>query len=239
LNYMNCSKIIKALFLVPIPVVLMILGFSATADVLAQKPNKTNTTMAARGHIMLLKDGALLVRLQTRSKSIEGLIDRGMEDKAKELEERQREENLAYVEAFGLEFDFAPVYFFRSEDSKSVKEERLDEVVFLTSELVPDSTIKVEQEIIYTAEFGNVEPDDSKRRQDYRLEKGSTGVKQKSTYYGSTNMGFEALVIMDDQFVQLRRPFPYYVRTYDKKGLFSRKPKDTVRRMNEKLYQFY
>jgi len=199
----------------------------------------SNNQMVAREHILAMKDGALLVRLQTRSQSIETLKDRGMEDKAKQLEERQRNQNLEYVEAFISEFDFAPVYFFRSEDSKLVKEGRLDEVVFLDGEMNADSSIKVMKKIIYTAEFGTVDPDDSKRREDYRLEKDSSGVKQKPTYYGSADMGFEALVIMNDQFVQLRRPFPYYVRTFGKKGIINRSPKKTVRKMNEKLFQFY
>jgi hypothetical protein len=236
---MNCLKIIKALFLVPFPMVLMILGFSIALDVNAQNTSETSNTMVARGHIMMLKDGALLVRIQTRSKSIESLKERDMESKAALVEQELREENTEYAKAFAAEFDFAPVYFFRSEDSKMIKEGRLDEVVFLNSDLVPDPFIKLEQDKIYIAEFGTVAPDKSKTREGYRLEKDSTGVTQKSVYYGSTNMGFEALVIMDDQFVQLRRPFPYYTRTYSKKGLINRKPKVTVRKMNQKLHQFY
>lgn len=214
-------------------VLLSLLAFSSA---MAQKDVDE---MSARGHIVSLKDGALLVRLQTRSQSIETLMERGMEDRAKQLEDQQRKENLEYVEAFVSEFDFAPVYFFRSEDSKQVKEGRLDEVVFLDTQLKPDSSIGVGQKVIYIAEFGTVDPDDSKIREDYRLENDSTGVKQKPTYYGSANMGFEALVIMDDQFVQLRRPFPYYVRTFGKKGIMNRSPAKTVRRMNQKLNQFY
>lgn len=223
--------------LLPIALVLSWILVSMKMD--AQEKGDLSYEAIARTHIMNLKEGALLIRLQTRSKSIETLKERGMGDEAIELERRRRKENTEYVKAFVSEFDFAPVYFFRSEDSGLVKEGKLDEVVFLNHDLIPDSTIKVEQQMVYTAEFGNVEPSDEKLRDGHRLEKDSTGVKQKTTYYGSANMGFEALVIMDDQLVQLRRPFPYYVRTFGKKGIITRSPAKTVSRMNTKLHQFY
>ncbi len=222
-----------------LPMILMAIGIITTGELDAQEVGNHSDKAIARNHIKALRDGALLVRLQTRSQSVETLKERGLADKAEELERRQQEENTEYLEAFVTEFDFAPVYFFRSEDSKLIKDGRLNEVTFLNHDLMPDSTIKVDQRNIYVAEFGNVDPDNDKIRQDYRLEKDSTGLKQKPTYYGSANMGFEALVIMDDQFVQLRRPFPYYVRTFGKKGIITRSPAKTVRKMNEKLNQFY
>ncbi|MGB6035852.1 MAG: hypothetical protein WBG42_06260 [Cryomorphaceae bacterium] len=222
-----------------LPMAFVCLGILLSGNLAAQEGGSLSNAAIARTHIMGLREGALLVRLQTRSQSIETLKERGMEDRADQLEQRQRRENAEYVEAFVSEFDFAPVYFFRSEDSGLIKAGRLDEVVFLNSDLIPDSTIKVAQQMVYTAEFGNIEADNEKIRQDYRLEKDSTGVKQKATYYGSANMGFEALVIMDDQFVQLRRPFPYYVRTFGKKGIITRSPAKAVRKMNTKLHQFY
>ncbi|MCZ4410090.1 hypothetical protein O3Q51_14805 [Cryomorphaceae bacterium 1068] len=218
---------------------LMAIGMISAENLMAQEVDSQSDRDIARAHITALKGGALLVRLQTRAQSLETLKERGLTDKAEELERRQVEENLEYVKAFISEFDFAPVYFFRSEDSKLVKEGRLSEVVFLNDDLVADSSITVEERSIYTAEFGNVAPDDEKMRQDYRLDKDSTGVKQKATYYGSADMGFEALVIMDDQFIQLRNPFPYYVRTYDKKGIITRSAEKAVRKLNQKLHQFY
>jgi hypothetical protein len=51
-------------------------------------------------------------------------------------------------------------------------------------------------------------------------------------------MGFDALIISSDKFIQLRRPFPYYVRTRDampkSKVIFK-----TVAKMNKKLHRFY
>ena len=222
-----------------LPMVLMALSIVTTGHVDAQDNGKFSNSAIARAHIKALREGVLFVRLQTRTQSIKTLEERGLTDKAEALERRQEEENTEYVQAFVSEFDFVPVYFFRSKDSKLVKEGRISEVIFLNNDLIPDTTIKVKNQTIYTAEFGNVAPDDEKMHQDYRLEKDSTGVKRKSTYYGTADMGFEALVIMDDQFIQLRNPFPYYVRTYDKKGIITRSPEKTVRKMNQKLHQFF
>jgi len=221
-----------------LPIAMVLLGLLAWGKLDAQDGSPSDNAIA-RKHIKGLREGALLVRLQTRSQSIAMLKERGLGDKAVQLERRQRKENREYVEAFVSEFDFAPVYFFRSEDSGLIKEGRLDEIVFLNRDLTPDNTIKVESRTIYTAEFGKIKSGDEKIRNDYRLEKDSLGVKQKATYYGSSNMGFEALIIMDDQFVQLRRPFPYYVRTFGKGGIITRSPAKTVRKMNTKLHQFY
>ncbi len=218
-----------------LPLVLMAIGIVTAANISAQERDDQSSRSIARNHITALRKGALLVRLQTRAQSVETLKERGLIDK----ERRQAEENTEYLKAFVSEFDFAPVYFFRSEDSKLIKEGKLSEVVFLNYNLVPDSTIAVKEQIIYTAEFGNIAPDNEKTRQGYRLDKDSTGVIQKSTYYSSADMGFEALVIMDNQFIQLRNPFPYYVRTYDKKGIMTRSSEKTVRKMNQKLHQFY
>jgi hypothetical protein len=51
-------------------------------------------------------------------------------------------------------------------------------------------------------------------------------------------MGFGALVIKSDQFIQLKKPFPYYVRTFDSLPI-KRSPKTVVKKMNKKLHRFY
>lgn len=112
-----------------LPIAMVLLGLLAWGKLDAQDGSPSDNAIA-RKHIKGLREGALLVRLQTRSQSIAMLKERGLGDKAVQLERRQRKENREYVEAFVSEFDFAPVYFFRSEDSGLIKEGRLDEIVF-------------------------------------------------------------------------------------------------------------
>ena len=69
--------------------------------------------------------------------------------------------------------------------------------------------------------------------------KSKNGLERRTRYNNSgTNMGFGALVIKNDQFIQLTRPFPYYVRTFDSFP-FKRKPEEVIKKLNRKLHLFY
>jgi hypothetical protein len=62
-------------------------------------------------------------------------------------------------------------------------------------------------------------------------------LNKTENYYGSSDMGFEALIVKNDQFMQLKSPFPYYVRTFN--SLPVRKSNNkTVKKMNDKLFHF-
>ena len=70
------------------------------------------------------------------------------------------------------------------------------------------------------------------------IEKYNEKDKGKETY--STSLGFEALIIKDKNFIQLKKPFPYYVRTFS--SLFrpiKRTKSETVRKMNNDLISYY
>ena len=190
-----------------------------------------------RENLQKLYEGALLVRLLVRTETTERLRDRGLEAEAVQIESEQREKNLEYATAFDQGYDFSSVYYFSSNDSKLVKAGRLDEITFFNSNLEPDESIKVTQKNIFTAEFGIVKQSNECEQSGYRLQKDSTGVVQKETYYGSPNFGFSAIVIMNDQFEQLGRPFPYYVRYTDGFSFLRPKPATAVKKLNAKLYQ--
>ena len=177
----------------------------------------------------------MLVRLRTRSNSINALRKAGNEQVAKRIEDAQAERNRSIVQAFKQEFDFCPVYFFFSDDSKNVRDHKLSEVRFLNDQLQHDPSIQFAGKNYLTAEFANIEQDTLKRFNNYATDPADSKEKR---YYGGTNFGFAALIIKSDQLVQLRRPFPYYVRTYE--GLpFKRKKATVVKILNKELHQFY
>lgn len=63
--------------------------------------------------------------------------------------------------------------------------------------------------------------------------------KRQTTYYNSSSeASFGALVIKSSDFVQMRSPFPYYVKTFDSFPI-KRKPKKVVKIMNENLHYYY
>jgi len=189
--------------------------------------------------INLLHDGALLVRLQAKKRSIDGLRERGNFKLADRVEAEQRELNQKIVNGFTTYFDFCPVYFFYSSDSKYVKNGELNRVGLLNQNLEVDTGITVDARRYLTAEFGKIQQGPGKYYENYKVIQGDGDVRMRKQYYGEPDMGFGALIIKNDDFVQLRKPFPYYVRTLSSFIFFRRKPKKTVKRMNKKLQRFY
>lgn len=195
--------------------------------------------MAARSQILGLKNGVLLVRLPTRKQSIDALRRGGNVELAERLEAEQRIRNQQLIGTFEEYFDFCAVYFFFSDQSESVRSGELGNVIFVNEGLEIDTTINITAEFFLTAEISTLVQDTAR----YYSHTGSrpTGhFRHTDTprYYGSTAMGFEGLVIKSDQFIQLKRPFPYYVRTFSSLP-FKRGIRKTVSRMNRKLHGYH
>ncbi len=181
----------------------------------------------------------ILVRLKTRKPSIDALRRMGNEAKANSIEEKQRLKNIEIIHAFRSNFDFCPVYFFYSDYSRLVKEKKLDSVPFLNEKLEADPNISVATEDFLIAEFGNIAPDTAKYFEGYYVLSGDGLDKRKPTYYhSSSEASFGALIIKSSDFVQMRSPFPYYVKTFDSFPI-KRKPKKVVKIMNEKLHYYF
>ncbi len=193
----------------------------------------------AGDQVRKLKSSMLLVRLMTSENKINALKESGHEDKAKQVEAKQREENLAIAKAFSENFDFCPVYFFYSTSSKEVRQMHLQGNL-MNENLEPVAGIARPVPFFFVAEFGNIERTDEKYLDDYTFRQNEEGKKEVTpTYYGSTDMGFSALIVRDMDFVQLREPFPFYVRTYASLPIFKRKKSKSVAKLNTNLKEFY
>jgi hypothetical protein len=193
----------------------------------------------AISQIKQLHSGALLVRLHTNAYVIEALRKKGRLNEADALEKKQRMVNVKIVAAFKAEYHFCPVYFFSSSYSKLVEERQFDQVTFVNDSLMADEKIQLTESNFFTAEFGTIEQDTTKYLSDYTKELDSNGnYKMVPNYIGGANPGFEVIAIKSDRFVQLRKPFPYYVRTYSTL-FFKRSANKTVRLMSKKLSKYY
>lgn len=188
--------------------------------------------------IRVLKNGALLVRLHTKENSIEALKNSGNTEQARQIAEKQIAENKQIIQAFRSEFKFCPVYFFSSQYSEKVASGKMDEVVFYNENLMEDPTIKLTQSDFLTAEFGTLDPDTASYYDGEYYDRSGKDIEEKDAQYGGSNMGLAALKIMSRQLVQLRDPFPYYVRTYDSLPI-ERKFSKTVAKMNKQLDDYY
>jgi hypothetical protein len=196
-------------------------------------------SFVASQQINQLHEGVLLVRLMTKVNSIAALRKIGDSLKADKLEKQQAAYNLSIIKAFRTNFNFCPSRFFFSGESKYIIEGQFDKIGFLNDSLCLDTTIKFDGRNYFTAEFGNIEQDTAQYFSHYTYDKKEDkSFEHKSNTYGGTNMGIAALVIKSDKLVQLKRPFPYYVRTSVSHpaddGL-----NQTVKKMNKKLHKFY
>lgn len=228
------NKILIGLFL------FFISGFG-----IAQNAEKKKTSFRKELHastkeqIHQLKNGVLLVRLKTRSNAITELRKMGAHAKADLVEKKQAEFNLNIVAAFRKKFNFCPVYFFYSDYSDTIKAKHFDKVIFLNDSLRPNPALKFDGKGFLVADFGTVEQDTAKSFSYSSYEPDDDfSVKRVDHYNGGPSFSYDGLIIRSDQFIQLRHPFPYFVRTRDPRPN-KKKLNRTVRAMNKKLTSFY
>ena len=185
-------------------------------------------------NIIQLHKGVLLVRLSKRNNSIEAMKRAGKIKLAEKIIKKNTLRNHEIVDAFRANFNFCPVYFFYSEHSKYVANNQLDSVVFLNDSLEFDSQIKMLNSIYYTAQFGVTEPDTRNYAESKYFDKGET----KTTSYGGSGLTLPALIIKDQKFQQLRKPFPYYTREFEDLP-FQKSVQKVVIKMDNKLNKYY
>ena len=181
-----------------------------------------------------LAAGVLLVRLETKQRKIDLLKEYGYVDEAEIVFSEQKMKNLEIVRSFTEDFTFCPSLFFYSDHSEEVLHKDFSSPFFLDSNLEIDESIKLSTENYLIAEFGNVQQDTLSVRDFYY----QNGNKRKPSYWGSPNFHFGALVVMSDEFIQLRHPFPNYVRTFDSLPLFERAIDKTIKRLDKKLLAY-
>jgi len=185
---------------------------------LHSKPERKQSYLSRRKEmgkkdIILLKEGALLVRLQTSKNKIDALRKVGKEKQALKAEVFQQTENEKIMQAFVNQFDFAPVYFFYSHHSNKVRKGDF-EGIFLNENLEVDSTIVMDKKMVYTSEYTSIKQDTFIQLSHYELKQtGNWQLDWVPRYYGQPAMGFKAIVINNQNFEQMAEPFPYYART--------------------------
>lgn len=109
----------------------------------------------ARENLKKLKDGALLIRLQTSQMKIDALKKRGLVEDAKKAEQKQYDENKEIILSFSQIFDFCPVYFFYSDKSEDIMENRIEGTIFDANQnLVAGTELP---NFFLVGEFGNTQ----------------------------------------------------------------------------------
>jgi len=174
----------------------------------------------AHEQISELKDGVLLVRLFTKTKGIESLRKKGAAARANQIEQEVKAHNLNIVKAFEEVFSFSKVAFFFSDDSEAVKSGDFGQVSFLNENLEVDTSVNPANfGTVYIGEFSKIESVNEETNQ--------------------VSRGFSAFIIRDAAFNQLKKPFPYYQRSYEGVFLISRSEATVVKKLQAKLEKFH
>lgn len=222
---------------------LLLVFITSSLSSIAQNvpPSNFQLRLVANESIDKLRRGALLVRLKSNQRKIDALKKYGYEEQAKAVMLEQENKNKEIIHSFKNEFYFCETYFFYSEHSKSVKDKDFSTPIFLNENLEIDSTIEFSSNEFLIAEFGNIKQENIPYTAHNALRRDSTGVKLVPTYCSQPNFGFGALIVMNDEFVQLRRPFPRYVRTFATIPFLKRSIRTVVSKLNVKLltYTYY
>ena len=147
----------------------------------------------ANESIVQLKSGALLVQLQSKQISIDAYVEKGYESIAEEIAQDQKEGNIRIMRAFNESFHFCKVYFFISDQVDEIKEKRWDEVNFINKNYETDPSIILEESFFMVAVYSK------------------TGESNKDKQYRSI-LSFDAIIIRDEDFIEMTKPFPYYLK---------------------------
>ncbi len=193
----------------------------------------------AKQQIIDLHANALLVRLKTGENIINAMIKAGNMELVQKKQKQIDLENKRIIKAFKSEFDFCKVYFFYSKDSKFIKENELSVVNFLDDSLHIIQNIDLNLDKFFIAEFGNVQGDTA-QYYSHSVNKSTNNFSQEpqAMFYGGGSTEAKGLIIKDQNFYQLKKPFPFFV-----KYPFFRKEKNqeiyTIRKLNKNLWTYY
>ena len=173
------------------------------------KHDKEVSKAFAEKSIQEISDGVLLVRLNFHQKQIDYLIEQDDISGATQVMKKAMNVNKKIATAFSEKFDFCAVYFFKMSDSKFVRSQQFDSITLFDVTLKEVDSSIVQSDNYLIGEFGRIKQDTT---QYYSDDVRDTSVeKEKSkTYYGGSKNGREAFIIMDRQFNQIQKPFPYF-----------------------------
>jgi hypothetical protein len=180
-----------------------------------------------------LKDGAILVRLQTRSKTISRIQDDNPA-LASKIKTQQAKENQIIVEAFSKQFAVCSVYFFYADNSIQIKEQDFELVLFDSNyQAIEDLPLLDNNYLI--AEFSQAQGDSMQHQAkiNTKNEQGEVVATRDTMLVYHTGYSIDALILMDADFMVLQKPYPHYVRKNI--AVRARTHGEMVQKLNDKI----
>jgi regulator of replication initiation timing len=192
----------------------------------------------AEESIVKLKNGVLLVRLNMRKKEIAYYERFGNIKGAYQTRKKQEKQNSQITKGFSEQFDFCKVYYFAMEDSRMLLDGKQDSIKFYDSNMTMVDSLQLNSENYFIGEFGAVESDTVFYYKGTTPDPGSINNPEGVSYYGDQKNSLPALVIRNNDFYQLKEPFPYY-SGYNPGGNVNKRYASSIRKLNQKLKGYY
>ncbi len=211
--------------------------FSQNATLKSNQEFRDKMSEKAKKDIQELKEGVLLVRINSRSKEINYYKKYANFKKANSIETKTKAFNKELIKAFRASIDICPVYFFEDTFSTTIFTGDIDKVIFYTDSLTLYPTLKISKANFFIAELGVTEGDTTGFRNDYFISTNENGTSREARMYKEGNLNISAFVIRDRRFVMLHGPFPYYAKIMRKTPSFQKMTKKLLV-WNQKMKAF-
>ena len=178
----------------------------------------------AVGQLEMVKENALLVRLNSHNNKVEALRKASEFEEAERLLQNDIEENQKTIEAFRENYTFSKVYFFQSSDGNKLKNGEYDQVTLFDTD-------------------NNEIHDKAFLKNGYLVATFSSVYQYQLVYEDGEQIrvpiagigGLPALVVLDKDYIQLSNPFPFRVPTMYNEDF----KKGAVKELDLQFHQFY
>lgn len=173
-----------------------------------------NPEQKAYNHIRNIKKGVVLVRLHTDDAVVEQMRKlrqhKTLKRKLAEIEKK----NTDIYKALNTAYTFGEIRFFYARNSQDVREGKFENI-FLGSDLNIDTNITIPKNVpVYILDVGDI-------------------------YFDAMSGHMEGVVVMNNQFEPLEKPFPFYVRKRSGMAIIKRTDLDIAMLLNKNFEEFY
>lgn len=205
--------------------IFLFISFAAFAQDTPRLQERKKATDEAKAHLAEMQNGFLLVRLDDKKTEIDYYLKYQNVAEADRIQEKQDKINAQIRLGFAKYFTMCPVYYFYMSDTRNLLDKKYSEVIVENGLGQKDTTVNLSTGKFYIAEFGIANQDEVTNNENV-----NDGVY-------SERMAVSALVIRTGELLELRDPFPYFVR-YNVMGGLKSRYLGPVKKLQDKLNAF-
>lgn len=203
----------------------LFIALNLQAQDISKLEQKQKSLEIAKSQLQALKNGFLLVRLDDKKTEIDYYLKHNNIDEANKIQAQQDKIDEQIRLAFEKYFTMCPVYYFKMSDTRNLLEEKYDAVQVYDAQGQLTTNVDLTSGNFFIAEFGVANQDEV------------TNDEAVNDGEYMERMAVSALVIRQNNMLELRDPFPYFVK-YNTMGGIKSRYLGPVRRWQEKLTAF-